>query len=107
MPFLFQKADRVLTQSFFNPDFVREPLVMDPHRAAGRGNIHAVIHHVHDELECRGDDAAASGTSGEQKRLSILHHNGGRHGTEHPFLRLNCIELAADEAIRVRYAELG
>ena len=62
---------------------------------------------VDDHLQHRGDDAAAAGGAGDEKRLAVLEHDGRRHRREWALARSRRVGVAADETIGIGRARLG
>ena len=60
-----------------------------------------------DDLQHRGDDAAAAGRAGDQERLAVLEHDRRRHRRQRPLARAGRVGVAADQPIGVRRVRLG
>src|SRR6516162_6555878 len=62
---------------------------------------------VDDHLQHCGNDSAAAGRAGDEKRLAVLEHDGGRHRRERALARSRRVGVAADETIGIGRAGLG
>ncbi len=103
----FQQAHGIRAESFLDPQFVRQPLVMHARGDRGFGDVHAVVDDVEQDLQHGGDDAAAAGAAGDQQQLAIPEDEGRCHRTERALAGADRVGVAADQPISVRYPRFG
>ncbi len=96
-----ERRQRVVSKAALDPHFIRQPLMVQTGCIDRGGDVHAIIEHIDDHLEHRGDDAAAAGRARHQNRLVVLQHNGRRHRGQRPFAGAGQIGLEPDEAIGI------
>jgi len=97
VPLRPQCRDDVVGETVLDPDFVGQPLMVQPRCRHRRGDIHMVIEHVDDHLQHRRNDAAAAGRTRHQHRLAVLQHDGWRHRRQGPLAGAGQVGLESDQ----------
>src|SRR5580698_3580985 len=65
-------------------------------------HVHTAIEYIADDLQDRGDDAAAARRAGNKIRLAVLEYDGRRHRRQRTLARRRLVGRETDQTVGVR-----